>query len=158
MAQPLVSISLRAPRAHASCNFTTIASRMLSSLSLAPVLSCKPLWSCSNTSRRLLRERLITTCCVDRGPRRDNAANARFVDAVRFRLGCAKPVICAACSDGMLVTTTAHASCCAVLQTIRGGPAVAALVHDAAKSCEPPRSHASLVALTRGQSTSSRGP
>ena len=62
-----------------------------------------------------------------------------YTDAVRFRLGCAgpaEPITCSACSTGILDTSAAHASCCALGEATRGHNAVASLLHEAAHQCD----------------------
>ena len=62
-----------------------------------------------------------------------------YVDADRFRLGCARPmepVTCAACNSGILDTGAAHASCCALGEATRCHNAVSSLIHAAAQQCD----------------------
>ena len=51
-------------------------------------------------------------------PRHGSTLDAdEYVNSVRFRLGCAgpaEPITCAACNSGILDTSAAHASCCAL--------------------------------------------
>ena len=51
-------------------------------------------------------------------PRRGSILHAdEYADAVRFRLGCVRPVepaVCAACNTGLHDTGALHASCCAL--------------------------------------------
>jgi hypothetical protein len=56
-----------------------------------------------------------------------------FVEAVRVRFGAGgpmEPVMCAACGKGMLDTTGAHASCCALGEATRGRNAVRDVIYE----------------------------
>ena len=61
-------------------------------------------------------------------------------DSVRLRWGCAGPLdpcmACAGCQCGLLDSSAAHATCCALGEATRGHIEATALIHAAAQSCD----------------------